>query len=225
MKHAFSDISKAALNLIFPIYCQGCKAPLAYNNSLFLCRGCLEKLDNPVVSSRVSGEGRVFIKRAYHCCQYEGLIKELIHRFKYNKKTCLKNAFISLLHNLFLTRMASEKIDMIVPVPMHPADEQKRGFNQSAMLAKGLSEKINAVFENILIKSRHTPAQAGLNGAERAANIKGVFSYNKQGHLSDERILIVDDVFTTGSTINECAKTLNRCGAGTILAITLARGA
>ena len=224
MKQTFSEISKAALNLIFPIYCQGCETPLGYNNSLFLCQKCFEKLSNPVISSCASGESHLFIKRAYHCCQYEGLIKELIHKFKYNKKIFLKNAFISLLYNAFITKMAPERIDIVMPVPMHHADERNRGFNQSAILAKGLSEKTNTAFENTLKKSKQTRAQAGLKRAERLSNIKNAFSCKERADFQDKCILIVDDVFTTGATINECARILNLYGARSTLALTLAKG-
>ena len=224
MKQTFSEIPKAALNLIFPLYCQGCETPLEYDNNFSLCQKCFEKLSNPAISSCTSGEGLLFIKRAYHCCQYDGLIKELIHKFKYNKKIFLKNAFIGLLHNLFITKMVSEKIDIVMPVPMHRADERKRGFNQSAILAKGLSEKINTAFENTLIKSKITRAQAGLKRTERLNNIKNAFSCKEQSCFHDKCILVIDDVFTTGATINECARTLNLYGASSILALTLAKG-
>ena len=121
--------------------------------------------------------------------------------------------------------MAPERIDIVMPVPMHHADERNRGFNQSAILAKGLSEKTNTAFENTLKKSKQTRAQAGLKRAERLSNIKNAFSCKERADFQDKCILIVDDVFTTGATINECARILNSYGANSILALTLAKGA
>ena len=224
MKHAFSDMTKAALNLIFPLYCQACEKPLKYNNTFFLCQNCFEKLNNPAAFSFTAGKDFLSFKKAYHCCPYEGTVKDLIHKFKYGKKIFLKNAFIYILYSLFTQKIASEKIDIIMPVPMHHKDEKKRGFNQSCILAKGLSEKTGIIFQNTLLKLKGTLAQAGLNRAERLKNIKNVFSCVKQQCIYNKDILLIDDVFTTGATIGECASVLNSCGAGSVTALTIAKG-
>jgi competence protein ComFC len=224
MKQALSDMSKAALNLIFPLYCQVCEKPLKYDNAFFLCRNCFEKINNPAGFSFTAGGNFISFKKAYHCCPYEGTVKDLIHKFKYGKKIFLKNAFIYILHILFAEKIASDKIDIITPVPMHHKDEKKRGFNQSCILAKGLSEKTGITFQNTLLKLKRTTAQAGLNRAERLKNIKNAFSCTKQKYLYNKNILLIDDVFTTGATISECANTLNSCGAGSVTALTIAKG-
>jgi competence protein ComFC len=224
MKQAFYDMPKAALNLIFPLYCQGCEKPLQYNNKFFLCTNCFGKLNNPAAFSSTFGESFIFFEKAYHCCPYEGMIRDLIHKFKYGKKAFLKNAFIYILHNLFTEKIASNKIDIIMPVPMYHKDEKKRGFNQSCILAEGLTEKTGIAFQNTLLKPKKTLAQAGLNKAERLKNIKNAFSCKKQQYLYNKNILLIDDVFTTGATISECAGILKAHGAGTVLALTIAKG-
>jgi competence protein ComFC len=224
MKQAFYDIPKAALNLIFPLYCQGCEIPLGYNNNLFLCDNCSQKLKNLTAFSTQSRESAFFFEKAYHCCPYEDMVKNLIHKFKYSKKIFLKTIFSNLLYNTFTENLMSENIDIIMPVPMHHSDERKRGLNQSAILAKELSEKKGTACKNILVKYRKTPSQTGLKRADRLINVKNAFSLKGHAYLNDKNVLIVDDVFTTGSTINECARILKSCGAGSVLAITIAKG-
>ncbi|MCX7735564.1 MAG: phosphoribosyltransferase family protein [Candidatus Kapabacteria bacterium] len=108
-----------------------------------------------------------------------------------------------------------ESYDYIVPVPIHSARFRERGFNQAEILAKGIAQILNVNVHNKLIKRvRYTTTQTLLSGEERKTNVMNVFSgYNKNTKLNNEQILVVDDVLTTGSTINECAKTLLNIGA------------
>ncbi|MDD5503936.1 MAG: ComF family protein [Candidatus Omnitrophica bacterium] len=224
MTHTFLDISKAVLNLIFPVYCQGCGEPLGYDNDLFLCRKCLEKL-TPFSDGYCPADNVYpFLEKTCHCCIYDGLVRELIHKFKYEKKLFLKRAFVQLLHGLFAAKMADKGIETIISVPMLGPDERVRGFNQSEILAKGLSKKTDIAYKNALKKNFATNAQAGLRRAQRLTNVKDAFSCRKQIDIRDKRVMIIDDVFTTGSTINECAKALKTGGSGAVFAMTLARG-
>jgi competence protein ComFC len=224
MKQAFSDIPKAALNLIFPIYCQGCQSQLDYNNKMFLCPGCLKGLMDTSVLSFTLPEDNCYYDKAYHCCLYEKIIKDLIHGFKYKKKIFLKNVLTALLHSMFLRKIISEHLDLIMPVPMTYVDEKKRGFNQSYLLARGLSEKTGIQLENALIKYKKTAAQAMLTRPDRLKNIKNAFSCNARHIVQGKNILLVDDVFTTGATINECARILKLQDADSVIALTLAKG-
>jgi competence protein ComFC len=225
MRMIISEIPRAALNIVFPSYCQGCKANLPYDDTLFLCKNCIEKLRLDTNSTYTSGDENSYFDKAYHCCHYNGLIKELIHRFKYNKKIFIRHALTDLLYELFTLNIASSNIDLITAVPMHPVDERKRGFNQSYILAKGLSEKTGIEFINdAVIKYRRTGEQVRLKRNRRIENTKNAFTVKKGLDLKGRRILIVDDVFTTGATINECAKALNLYNTDRIYALTLAKG-
>jgi competence protein ComFC len=224
MKQLLSNIPKAALNLIFPSTCYWCKTSLPYDGKLVLCENCLKKIASPCASFCLSLHEYSYIEKTYHCCIYKEAVKELIHKFKYEKKLHIRHVLIDLLHCFLKHNMISEKIDFMTAVPMHPADFRKRGFNQSAVLAEGLAEKTNIKFKDTLIKIKKTEAQAYLKKMQRLNNMKDAFACKELPELRDKTILIIDDVFTTGSTINECAKALKAYRVGAVFALTLARG-
>lgn len=224
MKHLLSNIPKASLNLIFPLSCYGCNTSLPYDSKLVLCKNCFEKITSPGAFFCPLPHESSYIEKTYHCCLYKEAVKELIHKFKYEKKLRARHVLIDVLHCFLKSNVISEKIDFMTAVPMHPADFRKRGFNQSAVLAEGLAEKINIKFKDTLIKIKKTEAQVKLKKIERVKNIKDTFACRKFPELKGRSILIIDDVFTTGSTINECGKALKLYGAGPIFALTLARG-
>jgi competence protein ComFC len=224
MADLFSLMRKAALNLLFPLQCQACQGMLEYDYGNFLCERCSQKLISTSTAACTQAQAGLFFDRAYHCCFYDGIIKTLIQRYKYHKKAFLKDIFISLMHREFQKAGLQQGIDTIIPVPMHIQDEKRRGFNQSMLLAKGVSEKTGIACQDILLKRKKTRAQAGLKKSERSVNIKNAFVINGRQKISGKRLLIIDDVFTTGATINECAKTLKTHGADSVLALTLAKG-
>jgi competence protein ComFC len=224
MKQLLSNIPKAALNLILPLSCYGCKAGLPYDSKRVLCKNCFEKITSSCASSCQLPHESSYIEKIYNCCAYKDTAKELIHKFKYEKKLHIEHILIDILDFFLKYKMLSEKIDFITAVPMHPADFRKRGFNHSAILAKGVAVKTNIKFKDILIKIKKTEAQVHLTRTQRIINIKDAFTCKKLPGLKDKTALIIDDVFTTGSTINECAKTLKTCDVGAVFALTLARG-
>jgi len=189
-----------------------------------VCKKCLDELNAYIVFSAAPEQTGHFFKKAYHCLRYEGIVKDLIHKFKYGRKTLLRNLFTQYLYDMFVRHIACENIDIIVPVPMRLFDERKKGFNHSALLAKGLSEKTKIEFCQAVVKLGNPKAQAGLKRAQRLENVKNTFCVNKNLNLKTKTVLIVDDVLTTGATINECARSLMQAQAKKILALTLARG-
>jgi len=116
------------------------------------------------------------------------------------------------------------KFDLIIPVPLHKNDLKKRGFNQSVLLSKIIGDYFSIpVGENVLIKKKITPFQVDLSKKEREKNILKAFSVEKPEEINGKNILILDDVFTTGATVEECAKELIRSRANNIFVLTLAR--
>jgi ComF family protein len=153
------------------------------------------------------------------------LVKELIHKFKYEKRMSVRHGLVELLYCFFNSNIASEHIDIITYVPMHPVDMRKRGFNQSMLLAEGLAKKTGIILaKDAIIKHGKTRQQVSLTREQRLDNVKQAFTFKKDAALSRKRILIIDDVFTTGATINECAKILKQNNAGAVFALTLAKG-
>ncbi len=115
-----------------------------------------------------------------------------------------------------------KNIDYITPVPIHKNRMRTRGFNQSYILAKEISKYINIpVIPDLLLRTKNTKAQSGLTPIGRENNIKGAFVFNKNYNIYEKNIAIVDDIYTTGSTINECAKTLSYFRPKSIISITL----
>lgn len=243
MKQLLSEISQAALNLIFPIHCQGCGIKLGYDNKRYLCPSCLKqiRLNRPPFCIRcgrsLSGSEEIrtlcpdclnkkyYFERAWQCCQYQGLIKELIHKFKYKRKLFLKSILAEIVDDFAKTYLDYKIIDAIIPVPMYQVNTSKRGFNQAAILAEELSKPLGIGFlGNCLLKTKRAKQQVDLNKTDRLNNVKGVFEVKKGIDLKEKKLLLVDDVFTTGATVNECSKVLTAAGAKAVWVLTLARG-
>jgi ComF family protein len=148
---------------------------------------------------------------------YEGILAEAINRFKFQGIKRLAGPLGALLPDL-----DASGIDAVVPVPLSVTGLRNRGFNQSLLLAKAFSDrkKIPLVMDGLL-KCRETGPQIGLSAKERAKNLRGAFS--SPGRFDGMRVLLVDDVMTTGSTANECAKQLLNAGADDVSVLTLAR--
>jgi ComF family protein len=116
-----------------------------------------------------------------------------------------------------------EQWDLIVPVPLHPARERERGFNQSMLLAKLLSAKMSIKSMPTLERIRYTTTQTAFDRAERMQNLHGAFRLRKNADVRELRVLLIDDILTTGSTLSECARVLKKAGARSIHAVTAAR--
>jgi ComF family protein len=114
--------------------------------------------------------------------------------------------------------------DFIIPVPLHARRLRERRFNQSALLAQEVAaHEGRAYIPDLLARTRHTVPQQGLNYKQRGKNVHGAFSVNKKVDLGEKNILLIDDVFTSGATLNECARVLKRAGAGMVNVLTVAR--
>ena len=126
---------------------------------------------------------------------------------------------------LFPNNLDSLNYDLIIPVPLHWIKEYSRGFNQAELIGRKISDKFNIPLSKTSLKRiRATPSQIGLSLKERTNNVKGAFSARSSQELSGKRILLVDDVMTTGATVNECSRILLQAGAREVFVYTLARG-
>ncbi len=161
----------------------------------------------------VSGFDEVFTYGSY-----EGSLRKLIHVFKYERVQPLSKPFGRLLAQA-LPR--ERTFDVIVPMPLHWRRRWSRGFNQSALLAREISRRWNVPVKNAVRRWRATAPQAGLTNAKRRANVRGVFK--PKIRLDGMRVLLVDDVLTTGATAAACARALKRAGASRVSLLALAR--
>lgn len=165
-------------------------------------------------------------------CLYTQLTMALVHGFKYNHKIQLARPLGAVLALTFVKFWKIEDIDLIVPVPLHPRRFRQRGFNQAYLLAKVFNRQIQkiaphsapAVLEKgAVCRIRPTASQTGLQRKGRFDNIRNAFKVVKPALIYEQRILLIDDIYTTGATVDECAKVLLSNGASRIDVLTVAR--
>jgi ComF family protein len=154
---------------------------------------------------------------------YEGSLRQAIHRWKYEGKTHLTPFFAEWMATGLKHYWESNSFDLLLPVPLHTRRLRERGFNQALLLVKELSHRIGIPYEKtILQKKRPTIPQVNLSGAEREKGVRGAFDVIGKEELERKSVLLVDDVYTTGATVNECSKVLLRGGAERVGVLTLA---
>ena len=201
-----------ALDLIAEPYCPLCGIPFgAETTSNHLCGNCLWSVH--------------LFDRARAAGFYQGLIREVIHRFKYGGKTFLVRPLTRMLiaPGKELTRL--HRIDTIVPVPLHYRRLRQRGFNQASLLARRVGSLLQLPVDySNLKRTRWTEPQIGLSRKQRAENVKGAFSLKVPEKVKDKGVLLVDDVLTTGETVDQCVKALKKNGgAREVVVLTVAR--
>jgi len=173
-------------------------------------------------------------------CRYAGLTRKAIHELKYSQRTELAPPLGDLMVRCLADppeygpaadpyytpppRIPLEGITAVVPVPLSREQQRRRGFNQSERLAIELGSRLGLpVFAWMLQRIRDTPPQVRLSARERARNVRGAFQAAGRDSVADQVVLLVDDVLTTGATLNECARVLKRAGAADVYGITMAR--
>ncbi len=160
--------------------------------------------------------------RARAVYDYDGVIKQAIHRFKYRGLTAMAPVLAGLLcHHL---ERFPTKADIVVAVPLHRDRLRERGYNQSELLAAEVARGLGLPLQNgVVERARHTRSQVGLGAVERHANVQGAFNCNGKP-LPESKVLLIDDVYTTGATLSDCARALKEAGARSVQALAVARG-
>ncbi|MBR0350951.1 MAG: ComF family protein [Clostridia bacterium] len=156
--------------------------------------------------------------------KYEGIIRETILKYKFRDKSYLYKTFTNFfIKNEKFCRFL-ENYDIIIPVPISKKRNKERGYNQSGLIATDLSKKLDLeLVNNCLYKTKNVIEQSKLSKEEREDNIQGVYSLKNSNILIDKKILLVDDIFTTGSTVNECCKVLRQENIREITVLTIAK--
>jgi ComF family protein len=153
-----------------------------------------------------------------------GIVRRVILDFKYGRQVHLRHLVGRwLFAALDDDRLRGRPFDMLIPVPLHPARERERGFNQAALLAELLSARMSIRARPVLERVRYTTTQTVFDRAERMENLHGAFRLRKNVDVRNLRVLLIDDVLTTGSTLSECARVLKKAGALSVHAATAAR--
>lgn len=229
------------VRLLYPIGCAGCRAAVPDGEEL--CAACREKLPRllPPFCARCSqafagsiagpftcancGDRTLHFEAAVSAYRSRGLVREMTHSFKYGGQRHLRFLLGKwLCETLDDSRLAGAQFDCIVPVPLHPARERARGFNQAELLADELHRHSGIPVRLLLRRIRYTTSQTHFDRRERMQNLAGAFRLRRASNVQELRVLLVDDVLTTGSTLSECARVLKDAGARSVRAATVARG-
>ncbi len=213
----------------FPKNCLSCSNALAKNEN-YLCTNCYFYLPKGELAiHHETDAGKLFepidsFLGAGHLFDFDknGKTQHVLHELKYNSNQDFGIYLGTLLGNEFIKQL--EYIDVLVPVPLHPKKLHQRGFNQSELLAKGISKttEINLSINN-LIRTRHTETQTKKSKTERKKNIARAFNVLNKNEFENKQVLILDDVITTGSTLTECIKVLSPIKGIKIKALLLAK--
>jgi ComF family protein len=165
-----------------------------------------------------------YFDQAISVCKYSGIVKKCIHWFKYKHKIKTSIAFSEILIRFLNHNYADNCFDIVTAVPLHKKKYLLRGFNQSQVIAEKISNalKIERSFDS-LMRIKPTTPQSKLNSYQRAENIRDVFRCSRPGVFRKKRVLIIDDIYTTGSTLNECARIIKQDGAMNVTCLTIAR--
>lgn len=236
-------VSETALGFVYPNVCQICSAERAMPAQGFVCSHCWQQVRfiKPPFCDRCGlpfhgslttpfectncREMELHFRSARSAVSAKGLVLEVIHRYKYKRALWFEPFLADLLLREALPELRREKWDWIVPVPLHPAKKRQREFNQAERLGALLSAAAGIPMNPALLKRvAATATQTKLTRQERAENMRNAFALNVAGKLDGQRIVLFDDVFTTGATTNACARVLRGAGAGEICVWTLARG-
>ncbi len=237
------QLARSLSHALLPVNCTACGESLHSDAIPFFCDPCWSII-HPLTSPQCPRCHLPFASdmavrySPQHCCitcrtrppafskawtlyPYQSPLKEAIGLFKYRGKIALADPMVHLMNSALTT---IPPIDLIIPVPLHASRLREREYNQSSLLAYRLSKHFHIpLAHNTLVRTRHTTPQTSLSRRERLKNLRKAFAVTSPQAIKDKSTLLVDDVYTTGTTVNECAKTLRKAGAGKVFVVTLAR--
>ena len=169
--------------------------------------------------------GNSYFDEIVCACEYRGIVRDALKRFKFYNKPAYFRAFTMLLLQRIREVADLGEIDIIVSVPLHPIRKRRRGYNQSYLISKALSKALGIKEQSrSFVRVRNTRSQSLLKRHERLTNMEGAFKVKHILSMKDKTILLVDDILTTGTTLNEFSKVLKQAGAKKIIAAVIASG-
>jgi ComF family protein len=229
--HRFDSLNKnqtlcAVEQLTASYFCASCRKEI-YTIDSPLCVQC----GLPFISRRGEDhlcgdciEHKKYFQMARASGVYDGTLMEGIHLLKYGKKTRLARPLGALLRETFFRFWDKQSIDLLIPVPLHIQRLRERGFNQTLLLFARWAEAENISYDPLVLKRpQKTAPQTNLGKKDRKKNVRGAFELRSAELIKRKKIVLVDDVYTTGSTVNECARVLMKGGAAVVDVLTLAR--
>jgi ComF family protein len=240
--HSLLELKDDLLDFVYPQHCAICKKYLRREEK-DICEVCwkglvtlpdsfcpycklfIEKGDTECSFCKSAGEfsedHKILLVRSLG--RFDDYYRELIHRFKYGKKIPLGRRLGQRLGETIDDDSIFLKADFLIPVPLHKSRYRERGFNQSDILAEGISKVIGlSVLKSVLKRKKNTKDQTDLSFQQREENVRGAFVVSEPEMINGKKIILVDDVITTGATLSECARMLKQAGAEKILGMTIA---
>ena len=207
------------LSLIYPPACSIC----GKEGKTYLCENCKNKLEQ----EKIYVPKIEIVNGIEHCYlfEYKGIIREKILQYKFGNKAYLANFFFEFFVKNEKVCGFLKKYDIIIPVPMSKKKIAKRGYNQSELIAKKIAKNNNTLKleKNVLIKVKNNKTQSTLNKIERMENVKNVYKIQNKQKIKQKKVLLFDDIYTTGATTTECIKVLKNAGAKEVGILTIAK--
>lgn len=205
--------------LVYPNVCLICGKKIAENKT-YACEKC-----NDILKYNMKRQSKFYINKHFEkvisCFEYEGVIRNKILEFKFRNKPYLGNSFAKIMAES-LAKIKNE-FDLIIPVPMHYKRYFKRGYNQSSILAKQIAKLLNKkCVTHVLRKVKNVVPQSTLNSTLRKTNVLNTYQIFNDSKILGKRILLIDDIYTTGATADECAKILKTHGVKSVIVATIA---
>lgn len=189
--------------------CNICSKPIDQNSSINICLECKKN--------------KRYFETVKSLLHYDNQVQKIIHKYKYYDKAYYCKLFGSMLYNYIKENNYCE-FDLITSIPLHKSKIKSRGYNQSELIAKYIAKKINILYSKCLKRINKTKVQNELSKHERRKNVKNAFIAIDTHIIKNKTVLIIDDIYTTGATINECSRVLIEEGAKNIYGLTIARG-
>ena len=209
-------IFRLLISLLYPRKCPFCRRVIDENK--LVCPACEKKL--PFIADRPPRRF-AYVDECYSALEYCGAVRDSVHRFKFQGAAAYAE-----IYGTFLAKCIDENgifCDIITWVPLSRARLRKRGYDQARLLAEALAGHMGLEAKPLLKKTRNNKAQSGLRSeAARSANVKGVYALSADSSLEGKRIVLIDDVVTTGATMSECAGVLKKAGAAELIGLTVA---
>ena len=220
IKNLITSFFDVIINLVYPKVCGFCDKICKEN----VCNKCRVKIQKYLVCKVDYYHKKSFNKHMY-LFKYKGIIRDKILQYKFNDKSYIYESFVNLiLKNKKIYRFL-ENYDIIVAVPISKKRKLQRGYNQSELIARKIAKNIENLqfLQNILYKKIDTLPQSTLNKIQRRNNVKNAYIIKNTKAIQNKKVLLFDDVFTTGSTVEECSKELKNAGASIVDILTIAK--
>lgn len=198
-----------------PIVCQICNIELGEEDK-FICKGCINNLIKIDEKIKIKNGENIYLDECIAIYEFKGLARELVHDLKYKGK--IERAELMA---FLMDKNIKYDIDIITSVPQSKKTHTKRGYNQSEEISRHISKRIGVEYKKLLVRTKETKSQVLLDGIDRWYNVLDAFC--AEYDLKGKRVLIVDDVITTGATLNFCAKALKQKGASQVYGVCFAK--